>query len=216
MQGTLSFLGFIATLAVCMYYYVVSKTYHAHLEKLDQLNALLNNPNARVASGKKGKEIMKKLQSKQKEIKAKATPEKAQSASTIDDLISAAKEKKTAEEACEKLLSAYQAPVVQSAPVETPIVIQQPQVNYTLIEPVAPQPVKTTTVTSNNFANQYWYPQNFEVTAPLPIPQPITTKVAIQQPEPMREPLPAKQPDLASMPKADLIKALLTQLSKEQ
>ena len=153
LQGTLSFLGFIATLAVCMYYYVVSKTYHAHLEKLDQLNALLNNPNARVASGKKGKEIMKKLQSKQKEIKAKATPEKAQSASTIDDLISAAKEKKTAEEACEKLLSAYQAPVVQSAPVETPIVIQQPQVNYTLIEPVAPQPVKTTTVTSNNFAN---------------------------------------------------------------
>jgi hypothetical protein len=31
----------------------------------------------------------------------------------------------------------------------------------------------------------------------------------------MREPLPAKQPNLADMPKADLIKALMAQLAKE-
>ncbi len=33
LEGTMSFLGFLATLAVCMYYFVVFKTYHAHLEK---------------------------------------------------------------------------------------------------------------------------------------------------------------------------------------
>jgi len=37
-------------------------------------------------------------------------------------------------------------------------------------------------------------------------------KVAIQQPEPMREPVSA---NLAGVPKADLIKALMAQLAKE-
>merc|ERR1719362_2053620 len=115
----------------------------------------------------------------------------------------------------EKLLTGYKPPVVEAP---APIIVQQPQVNYQLIEPVAAAPVKPTVVT-NSFANQYWYPQNFEVTAPLPVPQVVTqplSKVAIQQPEPMREPLPTKQADLAALPKADLIKALLTQLSKEE
>jgi len=45
--------------------------------------------------------------------------------------------------------------------------------------------------------------------------QPIAAKVAIQQPEPMREPLPVKKTNLADVPKADLIKALMEQLAKE-
>lgn len=203
-----------------MYYYVVFKTYHAHLQKQDSLNALLNNPNARVASGKKGKDIMKKLMSKQKELKAKAEPKKAESVSSIDTLLEAAKTKKVEEAVTEKLLSGYKPPVVEATVVAapTPVIVQQPQVNYQLIEPVAAATAKPN-VTASNFANQYWYPQNFEVTAPLPVPQVVTqpiSKVAIQQPEPMREPLPTKQADLAALPKADLIKALLTQLSKEE
>jgi len=57
------------------------------------------------------------------------------------------------------------------------------------------------------------YPQNFEVQAPLPMPQ--VSKVAINQPEPMREPQPAKQPNLADIPKEQLIKALLAQMARE-
>ena len=58
------------------------------------------------------------------------------------------------------------------------------------------------------------YPQNFEVSAPLPVPQ--IAKVAMNQPEPMREPQPTKQTNLADLPKAELIKALLTQLAKDE
>lgn len=41
------------------------------------------------------------------------------------------------------------------------------------------------------------------------------TKVAIQQPEPIAEPTPKQQLDLSSLPKEELIKALLAQLAKE-
>lgn len=40
------------------------------------------------------------------------------------------------------------------------------------------------------------------------------TKVVMQQPEPMREPLP-KKTNLADLPKKELIKALLMQLAKD-
>lgn len=43
----------------------------------------------------------------------------------------------------------------------------------------------------------------------------MVSKVAIQQPEPMREPLPAKQPSLADYDKDALMKALLLRLAKE-
>lgn len=107
-------------------------------------------------------------------------------------------------------MSGYQAPriVEQPAPV-------QPQVTYQLIEPM----VQAKPVLQQAPQQQFFYPQNFEVTAPLPMPQMYAaqhmSKVAIQHPEPMREPLPAKQPNLADVPKADLIKALMAQLSKE-
>jgi hypothetical protein len=47
----MGFVGFMGTLAICMAFFVTLKTYHTHLEKKDQLVALLKNPNARVAHG---------------------------------------------------------------------------------------------------------------------------------------------------------------------
>lgn len=52
LSSTLEFATFIATLALCIASFVTIKTYHTHLEKQDQLTALLKNPNARVAAGK--------------------------------------------------------------------------------------------------------------------------------------------------------------------
>lgn len=60
-ESTGAFVAFIFTLAVCIYFFVTLKTYHAHLEKQDQLTAILKNPNARVAAGKKGKKVINKL-----------------------------------------------------------------------------------------------------------------------------------------------------------
>lgn len=75
LKSTAAFVGFMITLAMCVSFYVTLKTYHAHLQKRDQLIALMKNPNARVAVGKKGKEVVKKLAKKSKSLKA-AEPKK--------------------------------------------------------------------------------------------------------------------------------------------
>merc|ERR1712051_1088698 len=170
-----------------MYFFVSLKTYHTHLEKKDQLIALLKNPNARVAHGEQGKEIVKKIIKKKQEIEKKEAPKTKKKVQQVEAV-------------AEKLLSGYEAP---SKLLQAPA--PQPQVQYQLIEPQQTKPVQQLA---------YGYPQNFEVFAPLPFPQPVQTKVAINQPEPMHEPTPAKA-NLANMPKAELIKALLLQLSKE-
>jgi len=191
------------TLAMSVTFYVTLKTYHAHLVKRDQLIALMKNPNARVAVGQKGKDVVKKIAEKTKAIKAEAKPKKAQ-VNDLEALIESAKAKKVLDAAkSELLLSGYKAPEVVQAPV-----VQQ-QVNYQLVEPmVQAKPYLQ--------QQQYFYPQNFEVAAPLPIPQMYShqpvAKVVMQQPEPMREPQVA---NLADLPKADLIKALMAQLAKE-
>ena len=206
-------MAFIACLAFSVYFFVTFKTYHAHLTKQEQLNTLLKNPNARVASGKKGKQVVKKLMAKNQEIKAVAQIEEETTADeeSLQTLIKAAKAKKAqkiVDEKSELLLSGYQAPKISF---EAP----SPQVTYQLIEPVA-KPVMATPMVQAPSQQQYWYPQNFEA---LPVPQMVsqpTAKVVIAQPEPMREPLPAKQPDLSSLPKNVLIKALLEQLAKAE
>ena len=53
-------------------YYLMFKSYHASLEKLDQLNELLTNPKARVAHGDHGKSLLAKIES-QKNPKSAAT-----------------------------------------------------------------------------------------------------------------------------------------------
>lgn len=213
MKETGKFVAFMATIALCVAYYVTMKTYHAQLAKADQMQALLKNPNARVAAGAKGKEIAKKIRSKKEEsmkeesVKKEVKPKK--SGNKLDDLIAKAKAKKALKSAeteilAEKLLSGYEAPRMEPAPQAAPVT------TYQLIEqPVAaPQPVAVAT------QGPYFYPQNFEVSAPLPVPQVISQpvpKVVIAQPEPMREPLPQKP----AGDRKELIKALLMQLAKE-
>lgn len=175
MGETGAFVAFIFTLGLCMTYYVTLKTYHAHLEKNETLQKLLTNPNARVASGKKGKQVIKKIMKKTKKV---IVDEEAPLADKYDQMIKAAKAnkvKKIVEEKAEQLLSGYEAPRLQA-------VAPQVQTTYQLVEPMQVQAPAQ--------APLYYYPQNFEVHAPLPVPQ--VAKVAINQPEPMREPLPAK------------------------
>merc|ERR1712073_192330 len=143
--------------------------------------------------GKKKQEIEKK-EAPKKIIEDLETGDAEEG--SIETLIKAAKAKKKVQQVeavAEKLLSCYEAPKLLQAPAP------QPQVQYQLIEPQQTKPVQPLA---------YGYPQNFEVFAPLPFPQPVQTKVAINQPEPMHEPTPAKA-NLANMPKAELIKALL-------
>lgn len=216
LRSTAAFVGFMVTLAMCVSFYVTLKTYHAHLQKRDQLMALMKNPNARVAVGKKGKEVVKKLAKKSKALKAEKPKKVVAKADDLEALIEQAKAKKAVSEAkSELLLSGYEAPKIEEeVPQQITIQTVQPTINYQLIEPmVQAKPVL------QQPQQQFFYPQNFEVSAPLPVPQmytqPIAAKVAIQQPEPMREPLPAKKANLADVPKADLIKALMMQLAKE-
>jgi len=112
LRSTAAFVGFMVTLATCVAFYVTLKTYHAHLQKREQLVALLKNPNARVASGKKGKEIVKKLAEKSKALKGAAKPKKdVKKADDLEALIESAKAKKAVNDArSELLLSGYKAP----------------------------------------------------------------------------------------------------------
>lgn len=136
LRETGRFVAFIATLALCVASFVTVKTYHAHLEKQDTLNALLKNPNARVASQKKGREIVQKFKD-QTEATAEITPT---ATSDLEHLIVAAKAKKVlraaaVEEQSERLLNGYQPPQAAS------IAIPQ-QTVYTLEPQASPQPVQ--------------------------------------------------------------------------
>lgn len=133
LRQTGAFAAFIVTLASVIAYYILARTYQTHLEKQQQLTALLNNPNARVASGKKGKEVVKKIQAKVAATK-KASPD------SVDELLKVAQAKKTLKAANETLLSEYKAPAI----VEEPVVVQasaQPHFSYQLIEPQVPKAV---------------------------------------------------------------------------
>jgi len=104
-----------------MTYFITLKTFHAQVVKQDQLKELMNNPNARVAVGKKGKALTKKLMAKQKVAQAdeeSPAPKVEASTDSLNDLILAAKAKKAVAKAqqdaqdskSELLLSGYQAP----------------------------------------------------------------------------------------------------------
>lgn len=56
-----AFLMFILTTGISIAYYVTFKTYHTAVAKMESLKKLLSNPNARVAAGKKGKDILKRV-----------------------------------------------------------------------------------------------------------------------------------------------------------
>jgi len=111
LKSTAAFVGFMITLAMCVSFFVTLKTYHAHLVKRDQLVALMKNPNARVAVGQKGKDVVKKIAAKSKALKASAAPKKVANVSDLESLIESAKAKKVLDAAkSELLLSGYTAP----------------------------------------------------------------------------------------------------------
>jgi hypothetical protein len=58
---TFAFCSFMFLGVLSVMYIVAFKNYHASLEKLQHLSDMFKNPNARVASGKQGKKLMKKL-----------------------------------------------------------------------------------------------------------------------------------------------------------
>lgn len=109
-----TFLAFVSAGALCVYYYVTFKTYHSALTKLDSLNALLSNPNARVASGEQGTEIMRKV----KAVQTQAVANQAAKTDSLDEKLAK----------IEELLAArkdYQPPKVTGAPQAT-YALQQP------------------------------------------------------------------------------------------
>jgi len=95
----------------------------------------MKNPNARVAVGKKGKEVVKKLADKSKALKAEPKNKAVVKANDLESLIEQAKAKKAVNEArSELLLSGYAAPKIEE---EVPQqVVVQPTINYQLIEPM--------------------------------------------------------------------------------
>jgi len=141
-----TFVGFLITVASCCTLFIFSKTYHAHLEKQKQLDALLKNPNARVAAGKRGKQVVKKIMAKKQELDSGLGSDESDEEQTlsaedkIDSLLKAAKAKKklraanveVAEELC------YTAPLLIQEPTQ-PQPVAQPQSSYLLVEPQAPK-----------------------------------------------------------------------------
>ena len=149
LKSTGAFLGLISTIGFCIYFFVNLKTYHASLEKLDALTALLNNPNARVATKEQGKEVMKKLKSANKPtVKCSAETElgnanKIQSTlNKVQSLLQQVQKKQVADAPCAGF---YQPPtanqntgyqlltptnnVAVSQPLLTPQVISPPTLN---------------------------------------------------------------------------------------
>ena len=86
------FLTIVATSAMSITYYLMFKSYHASLEKLDQLNELLTNPKARVAHGDHGKTLLAKIESQKKPAAAAtAVDPLAEQLAQIEELLNAKK-----------------------------------------------------------------------------------------------------------------------------
>lgn len=71
-----SFIAFMALGSMSVVYFITFKNYHGSLQKLETLTALFNNPNARVAAGKKGKKLMKKINAVQEQPEEKPVVKK--------------------------------------------------------------------------------------------------------------------------------------------
>jgi len=136
-KETGSFLTFMALGALSIGYFVTFKTFHASLLKNENLTALFKNPNARVAAGKKGKKLMKKLvkldkkevkkEKKTKKVqhkKLKASHETESNMTTqIKSLLAAKKQ--------QKVMSVVQAPVVEMIPQRAaPVYQAAPQMSH--------------------------------------------------------------------------------------
>lgn len=72
-----AFVGVVLIGSLSVGFIVSFKNYHASLEKMESLNELFKNPNARVAAGKQGKKLVKKL-SKAQESEKKTIAKKSE------------------------------------------------------------------------------------------------------------------------------------------
>lgn len=102
-------------------YYMTLNSYHAELEKFEQLDKLYRNPNARVAAKSEGKRIMKRLKS----AKTTGTGTKQQTYQQIADMLAKANTNsmyQVAPQPC--YYPQMQAPLLQATPV--PSYVQQP------------------------------------------------------------------------------------------
>lgn len=209
LKRTGAFLGLLATVGMCVYFYVNLKTYHASLEKLDALTSLLNNPNARVATKEQGKEVMRKLKSAhtQQAAPVSSSPDLSQAnqiQSTLDKVQELLKQVQQKEAAAEQIAAP------QAGFYKPPKLVPAENNNYQLADPAANLVVSEPLLP----AAQYIAQPALSIKAPVPYviqaPQTVPQGLAIN-------PQPAAQAEskFDSLSKADLIKLLLAQLAKE-
>jgi hypothetical protein len=91
-------LAFIFTTIVSLSYFSAFKTYQKAVSKMDNLKKLLKNPNARVASGQKGKDVMTMIKGRKQEVPKKLATENksAETVTLLKELIDAKKTEKKA------------------------------------------------------------------------------------------------------------------------
>lgn len=154
-------------------FYSVMHSYHDALKKQEQLTMLFNNPNARVAAGSKGKDVLKKLKSAKKPVKKVSKVEKTEETLTkILNLLEEQNKAKAAEKAQQIVEPpAYQAPLLETA---APVANSN-QISYTLYDQATIYP----TVTRPDL---YIAPQ------PQPLLVPVQpAPVVVEQPKPKVE-----------------------------
>jgi len=124
--------GLLLSVAVSFAFLSVMHSYHEALRKQEQLTKLFNNPNARVAAGAKGKNVLKELQTSKKQaakkVKAvKQAPKKVtkvdktqETLSQILKLLEEQNKAKVAQQAQQVVEPpTYQPPVLTTAPAAT-------------------------------------------------------------------------------------------------
>lgn len=107
-QSLGAFMLFIITSGISISYYVTFKTYHASLNTMESLKAMLVNPNARVAAGDQGKAILKRISDNKKKVEnpkkiAKVSTKSNETATLLKQLIAA------------RQADTYQVPLLEAA-----------------------------------------------------------------------------------------------------
>ena len=200
---------FLGVLSVA--YFVSFKNYHASLEKLQHLSDMFKNPNARVASGKKGKKLMKKLaeieasdseSSDEEEVKPVKKSKKLKASKKPMTEMELTLEKVQALIEAKKQLSTV-APQVENLYVPPQVMAPAPQAHYKLSTDfpiISAQPQAFIPQTVVDLPTSSTYPQLHMIRAPAPVVQ-AAPQVATSA--------------LDNLSKADLVKLLLAQLAKE-
>jgi hydroxypyruvate isomerase len=109
LKETGAYLLFLLTTGLSVAFYVTFKSYHSALTKLNSLKKLLASPNARVAHGETGKNILKRLRAEQHKTETPALITKATKSNETVDLLKQLIEARQTEKE-------YAAPLLEEAP----------------------------------------------------------------------------------------------------